>query len=594
MNVNRGNNTIHGGNGVDTIEVKANGNNIYGEGGDDVVNLNSTSGNTLNFSFGDGVDTVDCDNIDNVLNFSNTKFEDMTICVDPMNSANLKISYSDDDTVILKDWFNKNVDERIDTIVDSQGESYSLKDDALPYMVFLTTGDDTYTLSQANKTLIASTGDDTIYVRGYDNIIIGGIGNDIFSVSWNTSNHKFVFSAGDGNDKIIYESRGIESNILKFTDTKFEDMMFLYEQNNLIIYYGNNDSITFENWYNYPMYNSMHKLEDKTGNVYDFSKNITLYGTNTEDILTLYDNTVFYGYDGDDKIIANGSNNTIYAGDGDDTATIFGLNNAIYGGTGDDTCTIGMNTSNNKFVFSAGDGNDTINYSNYNGGMATNILKFTDALFENIKFVKTENDLVILHTDYDSVTVKNWVSTINHMRINKITDATDTEYSMSSSAKYITGGSTELNDDSFIANVADNTKFYDFYTTDNDTLTFSDTNANGLHVAANFKSDGTLDGNGLRVLSDDNYTAWMTDTTSVTGGVQVVSELGSVENIKSADGFTVTASELSQLQSDVSAWLTAHTDYADVASAIANKETDTEVAELVAIFDNFNNTAWGS
>ena len=92
----------------------------------------------------------------------------------------------------------------------------------------------------------------------------------------------------------------------------------------------------------------------------------------------------------------------------------------------------------------------------------------------------------------------------------------------------------------------------------------------------------------LRILSNDNYTDWCNDTSSVSGGVFAQN----IENIKSSDNMTVTASELSQLQSDVSAWLSTHTNYADVASAIANKAEDGEVENLVAIFDNFNNTAW--
>ena len=129
---------------------------------------------------------------------------------------------------------------------------------------------------------------------------------------------------------------------------------------------------------------------------------------------------------------------------------------------------------------------------------------------------------------------------------------------------------------------------FDPSTTDNDTLTVTDTAGVGLNIACNMSTDGTLDTAGLRILSDADYTAWKAGTLSDTKGIRITGGLTSVENIVSAGVNTVTATDLNTLKSDVTAWLTAHTDYANVSGALADSGTDTNVTELVAIFDNFN------
>ena len=485
---------------------------------------------------------------------------------------------------------------------------------------------------------------------GSSYLINGGKGDDTITVTQNLTNSTFEFSKGDGNDVISSWSSSTATtratNTLKFTDVKFEDMTFGVDKatQGLRIQYTENDSVVIKGWYSLVNGQRIDKIVDMTGTEYsivndapDYDK---LFLTDGDDTLTVsQSNLQVYCYEGNDTISVNASNNTIYGGDGADTITINNYlnNNTIYGGDGadtitvnvncnnttiyggdgddkinigttwhndvsnnttnggkgDDTITVNQNLTNSTFEFSKGDGNDVISSwsSSTATSRATNTLKFTDVKFEDMGFSAVGNHLKISYTENDSFTITNWISSADGKRINQIVDSTGAMGLIAKSGDDIGVG---VGDNTYSTALSSNLKFYDPFTTDNDTLKINNTNAVSIHIAANFKADGTLDDNGVRVMSGSNYTAWCDDTTSVDGGIQIVGEFGSVENIESQDGYTVTASELSQLKSDVTSWLTAHTDYADVASAIANKANDTSVAELVAIFDDFNTQAWGS
>lgn len=127
----------------------------------------------------------------------------------------------------------------------------------------------------------------------------------------------------------------------------------------------------------------------------------TVYGSNLADKIVTNsgaNNNAIYGLDGDDELIARGSNTTISGGNGNDTinvesnnCTIKGdagadiiniksSNSNVYGGAGDDIFNLEGNVGNSKFFGEAG--NDTFNIKTtskflIDGGAGTNTMTGT-------------------------------------------------------------------------------------------------------------------------------------------------------------------------------------------------------------------------
>jgi len=389
------------------------------------------------------------------------------------------------------------------------------------------------------------------------NLIYGTAGDD---TNMTPTEYDDIFVPNGGND-IITSADYTKDKMMLWGD--IDDVSYTQEQNrnDLIVNYKDG-SVVLKNYFN------------GNGNLNTLIMNGVEYKiTDTDRIKILTPNN-------DSRTIST-QNSTVFALAGNDILEVGASNIIFIGGTGNDLFRqYNSSYTNNTYMFLKGDGNDTIMINTVGGNNSTHTLKFNDVEFGDMKFVKYDNTVKIQYTDNDSVTLPdNWCVMSPGYQINKIMDS-------SGIVAVMTGGTTSSGDNSYSANIADNKVIIDFFTDDNDTLTISDTTGENMKIVANIKADGSY--GTLRILSNDNYTDWRNDTSSVSGGVFAQN----IENIKSSDNMTVTASELSQLQSDVSAWLSTHTNYADVASAIANKAEDDEVENLVAIFDNFNNTAW--
>ncbi|MDO0947459.1 calcium-binding protein, partial [Chromohalobacter israelensis] len=102
------------------------------------------------------------------------------------------------------------------------------------------------------------------------------------------------------------------------------------------------------------------------------------------------------GDDGDDVLEGGAGNDTLYGGDGEDR---------IDGGAGNDTLNGGDGAD--RYMFSAGDGHDTINNFSQDDDLDT--LYFEDIDFQALRFSREEDDLSITVTSQeDSVTVASW------------------------------------------------------------------------------------------------------------------------------------------------------------------------------------------
>ena len=108
----------------------------------------------------------------------------------------------------------------------------------------------------------------------------------------------------------------------------------------------------------------------------------------------------------------------MHGGNGNDVLEGGEGTDMLFGGAGDDTFRGGVGTNdyitgdegNDIYLFQIADGKDTIN--NYDTNLASiDILKITDATFENLWFSRSGNNLQIniVGTD-DQLTIANWYS----------------------------------------------------------------------------------------------------------------------------------------------------------------------------------------
>ena len=630
------NNKIYGGAGNDNINLYyelnyggmkyryLNSGIVSGDEGNDTITLGNTNNNTIVFSEGDGKDIIywnaGANAFTHTLQFTDVKFEDLEFAVNPNAQANLLIMYGEGDYVQLSNWFGCNSDQRIDKIVDKDGEEFSIRDNVTRYSMYgdgetttftLSRGSTNYTASDRAETITISGGNDIVRAEGgndrlyfnssnntiymgdgndtishnvnngsySNNTIYGGNGNDTIYM-YNTSNtngsmnssfvygnegndtiallgsqkNTMYFTSGDGKDTITFTAgTNAYTHVMEFTDVKFEDMSFSIDKSNtnsLKIHYTNDDCVTITNWFNQAYYNRLDKIVDSEGSEISLYENLTNYQH-------IY-------YDSTDEII---------------TVPINGVN--IYTSSADNV--ILMASKNNDIIhFATGGGDDNIVWDN-NSNAPTNKLQFDNAKISDMSFSidpLSSNNLLITYGDGDTVSLNNWFSYGN--KISQIIDADGVETALANAiSTSVSNGIT--------ASIAENKLVFDFFTDDTDTLTISDALGSEMYITANFNADGTIDGNGVRVIDVSRYEDWTADVGSVNGGVQIVSELGSVENIKSMDNAkNITAADLDSLKADVMAWFTANTDYSDVARAIANSANDSSVSSLVAIYDNFN------
>ncbi|MBS7821608.1 hypothetical protein J7552_10045, partial [Wohlfahrtiimonas chitiniclastica] len=108
-----------------------------------------------------------------------------------------------------------------------------------------------------NDTLYGGAGNDKLYGGQGNDVLIGGIGDDYLEggdgARYGVGNKTYQFSKGDGNDTINnYDGYGDQNNdtdIIKFSDVNSDEVSYRGENYDLIIEYGNGDSIRVQNFF---------------------------------------------------------------------------------------------------------------------------------------------------------------------------------------------------------------------------------------------------------------------------------------------------------------------------------------------------------
>ena len=364
-----GNNTLAGKNYRDNIYGFAGNDVIDGNGGDDVIvgglgndTLRGDAGNdTYIWSKGDGNDTIN--------DTSASLNEVDTLVLTDVSSADAVLSRVGNDlTVVITEtgetitvtnrFISPGSGKGIEVVSFSDGVSVAILSNQIAEAIVTgTTGNDI--LTGWNET-------DTINGNGGDDLITGGQGID--TLNGGSGGDTYIWSKGDGNDTIYDNGTSLtEIDTLTLTDVTSTDVSLSRMDGSnyiLVAIISTGEVITVENQY-------QTSSNGKGIEAIEFSDGVTW---NANDILT---ETVEYI--------------TLFGTDNSDTLSAASGANLLRGGLGDDT-----------YLFELGDGNITIDESNF------------QVIHNGITTTETDSSDFSLYSDADYIVGKlsymKWVS----------------------------------------------------------------------------------------------------------------------------------------------------------------------------------------
>ena len=264
-----------------------------------------------------------------------------------------------------------------------------------------------------NDTINGTAADDQIRTGGGNDVVNAGAGNDwvncIVKADGTVSYYSYSGSAnidgGDGNDFVFGTTGndtivgGLGNDYLDGLDGDDQldggagnDSLFGGTGNDTLVGGDGND-----------------KLYDQT------SGNDTLLGGLGDDYLSTYGSTgndSLDGGDGNDSLYGGTGNDTLIGGEGADSLNGGDGNDTLTGGLGNDALSGGA--GNDTYLFSKGDGSDTIN--NYDATAAyTDKLQFVDVPSNDVPGVeRVSNDLVIKYGATDQVVITRYFSGVEY------------------------------------------------------------------------------------------------------------------------------------------------------------------------------------
>ena len=255
-----------------------------------------------------------------------------------------------------------------------------------------------------NDYLVGGEGNDNIYGENGNDYLEGGKGNDYLEGGY--GNDTYVYSKGDGNDTIYdYSSISGEVDKLILKDISKDEVTLRRESYKLkIIINETGETITINDYF----YNSNYRIEEIT-----FADNSVMkYDDVTEYFKTVGQKEI--GTEGNDTIRANfDSINWVMKGEGGD--------DSIYGKAGDDYLEGGKGNDyleggygNDTYVYSKGDGNDTIyDYSSISGEVDKLILN--DINSSDVSLSKEGYNLVVsINGTEDKITINDHYYSSNY------------------------------------------------------------------------------------------------------------------------------------------------------------------------------------
>ncbi|QND63166.1 hypothetical protein HB777_04005 [Mesorhizobium loti] len=389
-----GNDILNGTNFADTLTGGAGTDTLNGNDGNDTLNggiandvLNGGSGNdTYVFNSGDGSDTIyDTGGTDTIQLGAGLTAANVTFNV---SGSDLLITYGAGDQIKLVDqYYWASTSYQVETLVYGDGTTVSLTG-GLP--IVGGTGNDTLNGTNGNNALYGLVGDDTLNGNDGDDVLTGGVGSDV--LNGGSGNDTYAFSSGDGAD-IINDNSGTADTIRLGAGLTAANVFFNVSGSDLLITYGAGDQIRLVNQYYWASTSyQVETLIYGDGTTISLTAGLPIVGGTGNDTLN--------GTNFADTLTGGAGTDTLNGNDGNDTLNGGIANDVLNGGNGNDT-----------YVFSSGDGTDTINE---NSGAADTIQLGAGLTAANVTFNVSGSDLLISYGAGDQIRLVNqyyWAST---------------------------------------------------------------------------------------------------------------------------------------------------------------------------------------
>lgn len=585
------NDTIIGSDTADTIKALAGDDIIVGGEGDDKL-YGEAGSNTFIFRNGDGNDLVYCSGDEDTIRLRDANMENISMYQGKGdNKKDLIIKYSDEDSITIKDYYTINGYGAVTGINPANSAKYLETASGTVYNIeefsdkFVFSGGNGIVDSKHEEiTMLKGSIKDTIYFNSQDvswgdrQLLPQFVkeGNNL-RVWYNTD---YTIDTSEYESRTKYEYEGTEiynwdGNYVYCSSVIIKDY-FTSENQNIekykVFYKGNRWGSTILNDYVESV-----SLEDNPDNLID---NV-YYGSK-------YSENIFLKNDSEDYIIyANAGNDTIFASYGAAKGA-----NIVYGGDGNDYI-IGSNTWR---LVDLGSGKDELRIYHDGGKDATDYLKIMGGTGENRITISTGSytTKAIIYTNSDTEGKNTTDDKGTYISIGN-SDSTNDEFIIyaQSSTTIINNYKTNTNDTYYV--YSDQFTWLEDYG-GNDVLNYIDSPDTtdgahtGLHIIFNMEKGAESIAEGsFYIFNDENYEDWKTYPVFFGGqGIKIQNpNITTIETINASDGYQLTTTQLNELQSAVSGWLTTNNkdSVADVLSAGGD-----DAEALLAVFAN--NTNW--
>ncbi|WP_135016927.1 calcium-binding protein [Carnobacterium divergens] len=326
-----GDDQLYGGYGNDSLLGGSGNDNLYGESGDDTLEggtgndyLSGGYGNDIyRFSKGDGQDIIEDDyGTDKIQFLEGIREEDVEFVLlydeagKRTNDAEIRIKGTTD-TILIKNqigsgaieeiefangkiWNSERIKKALSEVKGTNAsdvlrayyensELYGYAGDDKLYgssgadtfyggrgndeihgesgndLLYGEEGDDQLYGGYENDSLLGGSGNDHLYGESGDDTLEGGTGNDYLSGGY--GNDIYRFSKGDGQD-IIEDAYGNDTLII---ESKYSDLIFIKQDQQLKIDYSNSDSIMVNSWFSSSS-KQIESIQTTDGYILDTSK----------------------------------------------------------------------------------------------------------------------------------------------------------------------------------------------------------------------------------------------------------------------------------------------------------------------------------
>ncbi|MBT0962389.1 calcium-binding protein [Denitromonas iodatirespirans] len=222
-----------------------------------------------------------------------------------------------------------------------------------------------------NDTLVGGSDNDTLYGGNDDDVLTGGAGNDY--LSGDAGSDTYVFGRGDGQDTVYnYDTAAGSVDVIALSGGLLpEEVTLSRSGDNLVVsIIGTTDKLTVQSYFNLDAAGPyvVDQIRFENGTIWDVTKvkllvsqgtlgDDQMYGSVGDDVLDGLDgNDSLYGKAGNDTLIGGAGNDSLQGEDGDDILDGGAGNDYLTGGNGSDSLDGGAGADH----LTGGNGNDNL------------------------------------------------------------------------------------------------------------------------------------------------------------------------------------------------------------------------------------------